>query len=103
MTVSASDRPGERASERVAILMTPSEKARYAERANRLGLSLGQFFREAGAAYAPSTAEATLEQDALAAALRQLELSTARTEAVLDQALSEVRAALEAPQPSPAP
>ena len=107
MTVPASDRPGEssseRANERWVILMTPSEKARYAEHANHLGLSLGQFFREAGAACAPPTAEATLEQDALEAALRQLELSTASTEAVLDPALSEVRAALEAPQPSPAP
>jgi hypothetical protein len=41
----------ERATERVAVLMTPTEKAAYADRASSLGLSLGQFFREAGASY----------------------------------------------------
>ncbi len=41
----------ERATERVAVLMTPAEKTSYAEKANSMGLSLGQFFREAGAAY----------------------------------------------------
>lgn len=38
--------------------MTPTEKSAYAERANSLGLSLGQFFLEAGAAYAQRNAEA---------------------------------------------
>jgi len=62
--------------------------------ASGLGLSLGQFFREAGAAYASSTgSERQAESDALEAALKQLELSTARTEAALDDALAEVRAA----------
>ena len=85
---------GERATERVAVLMTPTEKATYADRASSLGLSLGQFFREAGAAYATSTgSERQAESDALEAALKQLELSTARTEAALDDALAEVRAA----------
>ena len=91
----------ERATERVAVLMTPGEKAVYVDQANRLGLSLGQFFREAGAAYASrsSTAQsdAQAEQDALEAALKQLELSTRRAELTLDQALAEVRAALCAP------
>ncbi|MCP9927185.1 hypothetical protein [Cyanobium sp. CH-040] len=85
---------GERATERVAILMTPTEKATYTDRASGLGLSLGQFFREAGAAYASSAgSERQAESDALEAALKQLELSTARTEAALDDALAEVRAA----------
>jgi hypothetical protein len=35
--------PPERATERIAVLMTPTEKAAYADRANSLGLSLGQF------------------------------------------------------------
>ena len=60
-----------------------------------MGLSLGQFFREAGAAYASVSTSEQAEQDALEAALKQLELSTARTEKVLDQALAEVRAALQ--------
>jgi len=42
-------RDAERATERVAVLMTPSEKATNANRASSLGLSLGLFFREAGA------------------------------------------------------
>ena len=92
--------PSERATERVAVLMTPTEKAAYADRANSLGLSLGQFFREAGAAYVHRNAEAETrslaEAEALEAALRQLELSTSRTERTLDVALAEVRAALGA-------
>ena len=94
------ERASERATERVAVLMTPTEKAAYADRAHSLGLSLGQFFREAGAAYvqrnAQSEARAIAEEEALEAALRQLELSTSRTEQTLDAALAEVRAALRA-------
>jgi hypothetical protein len=88
----------ERATERVAVLMTPTEKAAYADRAQSLGLSLGQFFREAGAAYAHRSTQAETrslaEAEALEAALKQLELSTSRTEQILDAALAEVRAAL---------
>lgn len=76
--------------------MTPTEKAAYADRANSLGLSLGQFFREAGAAYAGPNPRFLAEAEALEAALRQLELSTGRTEQTLDVALAEVRAALSA-------
>jgi len=83
----------ERATERVAVLMTPTEKAAYTDRANNLGLSLGQFFREAGAAYAHRN---LAEEEALKAALKQLELSTSRAEQTLDAALAEVRAALDA-------
>ena len=80
----------ERATERVAVLMTPSEKSAYVDRANSMGLSLGQFFREAGAVYGRE-----IDEDALDAALRQLEASTARAEAALDSALAEVRRSLQ--------
>lgn len=90
---------GERATERVAVLMTPTEKATFADRASSLGLSLGQFFREAGSAYAAGGSDRTTESEALEAALKQLELSTARTEAAVDAALLEVRAALNGKQP----
>lgn len=63
----------QRATEGVAVLMTPAEKAADADRASSMGLSLGQFFREAGAAYAASTAQA---------------------EKTLDRAMAEVRASL---------
>lgn len=82
----------DRATERVAVLMTPAEKSAFAERASSLGLSLGQFFREAGAAYVNRESQ----PDSLDAVLTQLELSTSRAERALDSALSEVRAALEA-------
>ena len=83
----------ERATERVAVLMTPTEKAAYADRASRLGLSLGQFFREAGASYVNRSSQRD-EEEALEAALKQLELSTRHAEQTLDEALAEVRAAL---------
>jgi hypothetical protein len=86
----------ERATERVAVLMTPTEKAAYSDRAKSLGLSLGQFFREAGAAYAGPAPADDAQTAALEAALRQLECSTRRAEQVLDDALAEVRAALQA-------
>ena len=78
--------------------MTPTEKAAYTERAHNHGLSLGHFFREAGAAYAHrntgADTRALVEAEALEAALKQLEISTSRTERTLDAALAEVRAAL---------
>ena len=86
----------ERASERVAVLMTPAEKMAYAEKASSMGLSLGQFFREAGAAYVQHSSQQVAEAEALQAALTQLELSTCRAERALDSALAEVRASLQA-------
>jgi hypothetical protein len=83
----------ERATERVAVLMTPTEKAAYADRASSLGLSLGQFFREAGASYVNRSSQRD-EEAALEAVLKQLELSTRHAEQTLDEALAEVRAAL---------
>ena len=86
----------DRATERVAVLMTAAEKLAYADQASRMGLSLGQFFREAGAAYGRQATAEEAPEEALEAALQQLELSTARAEAALDQAISEVRASLQA-------
>lgn len=63
--------------------MTSTEKAAYTDQASRIGSSLGQFFREAGAAYARADTQERADPDALEAALRQLEFSTARTEAAL--------------------
>jgi hypothetical protein len=89
---------GERATERVAVLMTPAEKTAFTEQASSMGLSLGQFFREAGSAYAAGDSDRKVDDEALEAALKQLELSTARTEAALDDALAEVRSALRREQ-----
>ena len=87
-----------RATERVAVLMTPEEKQAFVGRAEAMGLSLGQFFREAGAAYANRSehSRTEVEDDAIEAALQQLELSTSKAERALDEALAEVRAALQA-------
>ena len=80
-----------RSTERVAVLMTPQEKETYTQRAQAMGLSLGQFFRKAGEAYrAPSAVSG--DETALIAALDQIESSTARAEQALDQALAMVRA-----------
>lgn len=86
----------DRATERVAVLMTPSEKSAYVERASSMGLSLGQFFREAGAAYNAERAAPDADLEVLEAALSELERSTRRTEQILDEALREVRAGLQA-------
>ncbi len=56
--------------------MTPTEKAVYAHDS------------------ANADTRALAEEEALEAALKQLELSTSRTERILDAALAEVRAAL---------
>jgi hypothetical protein len=77
----------------VAVLITPTEKAAYVDRASSLGLSLGQFFREAGASYFNRIPQRD-EEEALEEALKQLEWSTRRAEQTLDQALAEVRPAL---------
>jgi hypothetical protein len=93
--MSRSSKPqDQRATERVAVLMTAAEKSEYTNQASSMGLSLGQFFREAGAAYVSSASTKNAPEEALEAALKQLELSTAKAEAALDQALKEVRAAL---------
>jgi hypothetical protein len=71
--------------------MTPQEKETYSQQAQAMGLSLGQFFRQAGEAYCvPSVVPG--DEAALIAALEQIESSTARTEQALDQALAMVRA-----------
>ena len=86
-------RDAERATERDVVLMTPTKKAAYVDRASSLGLSLGQFFREAGASYLNRIPWRD-EEEALEAALKQLELSARRAEQLLDVALAEVDAAL---------
>ncbi len=65
-------RSPERATERVAVLMTPTEKAAYTAR------------------NAEAETRSLAEVEALEAALRQLERSTSRTEQSLDAALEEM-------------
>ena len=55
----------ERTTKRVAVLMTPTEKVSYDNRASSMGLSLGHFFSEAGAAYASFSTSEQSEQVAL--------------------------------------
>jgi hypothetical protein len=61
-----------------------------------MGLSLGQFFRESGAADVQHSSQQVAEAEALQAALIQLELSTCCAERALDSALAEVRGSLQA-------
>jgi hypothetical protein len=71
------------ASGRVAVLMTPAENRPTLEKPSSMGLSLGQFFREAGAADVQHSSQQVAEAEALQAALTQLELSTVAPNAVL--------------------
>lgn len=81
-----------RATQRVAVLMTPQEKQTFTQRAQSMGLSLSQFFRQAGEAYCLSSAVVPGDETALIAALDQIECSTARAEKALDLALAMIRA-----------
>ena len=48
-------RGAERATERVAVLMTPTEKAAYVDRASSLGLSLGSSSAKQARPFEPDT------------------------------------------------
>ena len=88
-------RDAERRTERVAVLMTATEKFAHADRASTLSLSLVQFCREAGASYVIRSSQRDVEA-ALGVALNQLDLTRRRAEQIHDHVLGEVRAALRA-------
>ena len=75
------------ATARITVLMTAQAKARIARRAKSAGLSLGEYFRRAAAAFPPSGVE--LSQECL---LDQLCAATERANAVIEDALDFVDA-----------
>ena len=51
------------ATQRIPVLVTPEEKEHIANLAREAGLSMGEFFRQAAAAYRPSEDAAFLRRD----------------------------------------
>jgi hypothetical protein len=75
------------ATERVGVLMTVTEKKRIARKAQKAGMSLGEYLRRAAAAFSPEE-----DEDALVGLLTQVERSTAAVSAAIDEALAHVDA-----------
>lgn len=75
------------ATERVSVLMTPAEKKRVARRAQKAGISLGEYVRRAACAF--STED---DNEPLTGLLTQVERSTGAASAAIDDALAYVEA-----------
>lgn len=75
------------ATARITVLMTAPAKARIARRAKKAGLSLGEYFRRAAAAFPPSAV--ALSQECL---LDQLCAATERANTAIDDALDFIAA-----------
>lgn len=75
------------ATARITVLMTTQAKARIARRARKAGLSLGEYFRRAAAAFPPSGTD--LSQECL---VDQWCAATERANTAIDDALDFVNA-----------
>jgi hypothetical protein len=73
------------ATERIPILVTKADKARFAKKAKRLGFSMSEFARLAMDKFDPTRED---EEKALEALLAQVKRGTAESEKILDQALA---------------
>lgn len=73
------------ATERIPILVTKSDKAKFARKAKAFGLSISEFARAAMERYEPMELE---EERAMDALLDQVKRGTAEAEASLDTALA---------------
>ncbi|MHB1591992.1 MAG: plasmid mobilization protein [Sulfuricella sp.] len=75
------------ATERIPVLVTATEKGQIAKMAKDAGLSMGEFLRRAASAYRPSE-----EDQLLAGMIDQMNKTTARASAAIDEALAFVEA-----------
>jgi len=75
------------ATERIPILVTPSEKKQIARMARAAGLSMGEYLRRAAASFRPAEDDALLE-----GMIGQMAKTTARASAAIDDALRYVEA-----------
>lgn len=73
--------------ERIPVLVTPSEKGQIARMAKASGLSMGEFLRRAAASFRPSKDDKMLE-----GMIDQMIKTTARANAAIDDALRFVEA-----------
>ena len=73
------------ATERVVVLMTPAEKKRVVSKANKAGLTTGEYMRRAAEGYRP------VEDDkALEAMINEMNKATQNAETAIDDALAFV-------------
>jgi hypothetical protein len=75
------------ATQRIPVLVTPAEKNRIAGMAKNAGLSMGEYLRRAAMAFRPIEEEKLLE-----GMIDQMNETTARASAALDEALAFVEA-----------
>ncbi len=68
----------ENVKERMAVLMTSTEKATHIDPARRMGLSFVRFCSEARASYASSSVQDRADLNAMEAGPKQLQLATGR-------------------------
>lgn len=75
------------ATERIPVLVTPMEKGQIARMAKAAGVSMGEFLRRAATSYRPSE-----DDEVLLAMIDQMNKTTARARAAIDDALTFVEA-----------
>lgn len=75
------------ATERVPVLMTPAEKKRVVSKANKAGLTTGEYMRRAAEGYRPADDDKALE-----AMISEMNKATRNAEAAIDDALAFVEA-----------
>ena len=75
------------ATERIPVLVTSTEKGQIAKMAKAAGLSMGEYFRRAAAAFRP-----TEDQKMLEGMIDQMNKTTAQANAAIDHALAFVEA-----------
>jgi hypothetical protein len=73
------------ATERIPILVTKTDKARFTKKAKTFGLSISEFARTAMERFDPAAEE---EQNALDALLEQVKRGSAEAEKAMDDALA---------------
>ena len=77
----------EAATQRIPVLVTPTEKIRIAKKAKAAGLSMGEYLRQAEAAFRPSDDEQVLE-----GMIDQMLKATRQASRTIDEALTAVEA-----------
>ncbi len=75
------------ATERVPVLMTPAEKKRVVSKANKAGLTTGEYMRRAAEGYRPADDDKALE-----AMINEMNKATRNAETAIDDALAFVAA-----------
>ena len=75
------------ATERVPVLMTPAEKKRVVSKANKAGLTTGEYMRRAAEGYRSADDDKALE-----AMINEMNKATRKAEKAIDDALAFVAA-----------